>query len=44
MAFFATMGLIAIAVGIPLIAMYACGRFASQKQPHPVLKWAAIIG
>lgn len=31
MVFFATIGLLIMAVGIPIAAMYACGQFVGQK-------------
>ena len=31
MVFFATIGLLFIAVSIPIAAMYACGQFVGQK-------------
>jgi len=44
MVFFATIGLLVIAVGIPILAMRACGQFVGQKPPHPLLKTAVMLG
>ena len=44
MFFFGTIGLIVIAAGIPLLAMYACGQFKDQKPANGLLKMAVIVG
>jgi len=38
MVFFGTLAFIAIAVPIPLAAMYAAGKFVGQKPPTPIVK------
>ncbi|QKC92319.1 hypothetical protein EB230_30985 [Mesorhizobium sp. NZP2234] len=43
MVFFATIGLLIIAVSIPIAAMYACGQFVGQKAPHALFKMAVML-
>lgn len=43
MVFFATIGLLIMAVGIPIAAMYACGQFVGQKPPHARFKMAVML-
>ena len=43
MVFFATIALIIIGAGIPIVAMYACGQFVGQKSPRPILKTTVMF-
>lgn len=43
MVFFATIGLLIIAVGIPIAAMYAGGQFVGQRPPNALFKMAVML-